>query len=1363
MRVSFYLRITSLCIVLHLILTTSIGQNASVEKYGIEEGLSQGFISSILQDREGFIWVGTKNGLSRFDGKQFITFSSSSEIPFPLKSEYITSIVEYGDFLILGTYGDGITFYHKLTRKFIPLPLETLEISAQRSPAIRRIAVDKKGNLWYLDWKQFLSGHLFQIKLPSGFWQNLTGKDPDFNQIEIIRMYDNLINDFYMSHSGENIFFGEKKNIGIIQTDVAKLQLYVLPERVHFSGFAEDLDGNIWVSSDDGLSYFTKNGWTKIKSDQRFRNLITIDNNRTFYFENEKRELVSAIVNEFEGQLIAKENYGELEFYNVGIFDNSGNLWIGTGGKGLHKYNISSHYFKTLFKNASISAPPIHLEYSNEIICFSEQNLLLSSKPERKTSDILSKMKIKDGRSYFTRHIYLAGYGDCFLYFEATKEQYELQCFDFKNQKSQTFPLDLKEEYLGNICQDKNGLLYIAINGKLTIFNPKNSEQQILSYDSLLPYGHDVRVIEFINGQDLLLGTSAGLIRAQLKHKQPTFERIGHREYPQFTFKNQDISSLAKDPLKENLWWVGTKGAGIYRYNISNESVSHISTKSGLANNVIYGMLFDSNHNLWVSSNQGLTQYKPHTPSQSKSYTTKDGLQGLEFNTWAFSKSKDGLFMFGGVNGLNIFRPEDILENQFKPSAFVSSLKINKKLITPGDHSGLLERAIEFTSQLKLKHYQNNINLELSATEYTRPAKNKFKFFLEGAEEPWSHEQFNSEVQYLNLAPGKYTFFVKASNNDGLYSEKATSLKIIITPPFYQSNMAYFFYIIVICLLIYGFVQFRLRQIKLQNQLIWEQQEIDRIKGLNDFKNNLYTNITHEFRTPISIIQGASSQLLDELEHSDNAKRKELTGNRTKRNLQLIFKNGKQLLELVNQILDLSKLTENKVEVHLTFGDIVNYTRELVNSFNNLAFNKDIDLVFSTNIEELHIYFDKDKIKLIINNLLNNSIKFGQKGGKIQIDLMVLQLMEAHSFLQISVADNGPGIKQEEIPYIFDRFYQGSHESNKASGTGIGLALSYEMAKIMKGNLSVLSEPYIETKFTLQLPIHKADDLPTDSISKSSYIEAKQNEHIEEKIKSRKNQPKPQLLIVEDNEDIRTFLIHCLTDFYQIKIAGNGTDGLELAFATTPDIILSDIMMPGIDGMKLVEFLKKDIRTSHIPIIMLTAKVDMDTKLSSLENGVDGFITKPFQPKELLLTLQKVLDNRYKLQQYYRNQLNFNKDNGPLPPDSKLVPVEDKFINLLNKALEENYKNAEFSVEQLCRLLNISRTNLHRKLKALTDLSTTAYVNTFKLKKAEELFHKSHLNIGEIAFESGFNDPKYFSRVFTQYFKCSPTEYRKRL
>ena len=795
-----------------------------------------------------------------------------------------------------------------------------------------------------------------------------------------------------------------------------------------------------------------------------------------------------------------------------------------------------------------------------------------------------------------------------------------------------------------------------------------------------------------------------------------------------FQFKN-----VAKNEI-----WVATP-INLIIINTKEKKQRIWNNENGFPTKGLQAVTPDQHGNIWFTHNNKIYRY-----------------DGMEFNVYVAHENigsfantssaltRDGKVIFGGSNGLQMFDPKKIEKDTILPIIYLSGFQVfNKKR--------QLGKALELVKTIKLDYEDKVFTLEYSGLHYLQSQRIKYKHKLVGIDKEWvERESDNRRATYSNLSPGKYTFKVIASNAEGYETteEEGLNIQLIILPPWYRSWWAYIIWISTFLGTLYGIYRFQLSR-----QLA--RAEALRLLELDEVKNKLYTNITHEFRTPLTVIQVVTDRIRTKAEQNKDEGIVEDT--------RLVKRNSAQLLRLINQMLDLRKLESGNMSLHYVQGDIIPYFKYLLESFHTLAEIKGIQLHFLSAVDELIMDYDPEKIQHIISNLLSNAIKFTSEKGHVYFTIdHANRSEEGNELLFIKVEDTGLGIPTEKIPRIFDRFYQVDDTSTrKGEGTGIGLTLTRELIKLLDGQIEVKSKVGKGTTFKIALPVRRtaeAQSIPAIPAIKLeatgfemgiSVPDVQAHEIVEEPSGN------PIALIVEDNLDVLQYLSSALKLNYQLLTATDGKKGIELAIEKTPDIIISDVMMPEKDGLELCDTLKNDVRTSHIPIVLLTAKADIASKIEGLRKGADAYLPKPFNKEELFATLENLLEIRKKL------QLRFQTLSPQLEEEEiEAHTIENAFLKEVRSQLEAKLSNAEYGVMHLSRDMKMSRSQLFRKLKALTGQSTALFIRSIRLQKAKELLSDPQLNVSEIAYEVGFTDPAYFTRAFGEVYGQSPTQFR---
>ncbi len=886
---------------------------------------------------------------------------------------------------------------------------------------------------------------------------------------------------------------------------------------------------------------------------------------------------------------------------------------------------------------------------------------------------------------------------------------------------------------------DYKGNIWLGSQGSIAYFDPENSSfiHHFISDDkgSLL-FGNRINCITVDRDNELWLGTKeSGLLRFNPEtNAWDTFNYGASGN----DGNEKRVHSIFQDSKGDI--WIGT-GLALIRLDKSTGQYKRYTKKELLTSLPICKIFEDHNQNLWIADNFYIIEKYLEEEDRFIPFDKIDGIEeSAYFNQEVFRDSQNYIYFSSSHSEIPYFHPDSFKIDSIVPNIYFTNLQLDNQTIKTDDSTDILQKSIDFTEEITLKYDQNDFTIHYTAPEYLHPNETTFSIQLEGFNDNWQHVGTKREARYTNLSPGTYNFKVKVRNHHGFWSKTPRSLKIVVLPPWYRTWLAYALWTVIILGSIYWFYRFQL------NRKLADSEAL-RLKKLDQAKSRLYTNITHEFRTPLTVILGMIDQVRKDPENWFNE------------GTRLIRRNGKQLLNLVNQLLDLSKLESGNIKLNLINDDIYSFLQYLTESFHSYADSKDIRMHFISDLNNFHMDYDQEKLQNVISNLLSNAIKFTPAGGNVYV-IVQLEKEEKKSIL-LQVKDDGMGISPEHLPHVFDRFYQvdDSH-TRRGEGTGIGLALVRELVNAMGGTIEVESKVKKGTSFSILLPITKqANKMPQESIvdlnpsiAETILLDTTKKLGISKTSQSNRNL----VLLVEDNEDVLTFLTSFLSNEYQIITAMNGQEGINIAIEIIPDIIVCDVMMPEKDGFEVCAALKSDERTSHIPIILLTAKSDQDSKIEGLVHGADAYIAKPFNRDELLVRMEKMIALRRQLQEKYQKTGNLRQ------LTKKTAHSKDEiFLQKVFQVIEENMKDENFGMPQLCKELYMGRSNLFRKLKALTNKSATNLIRSIRLEKGKELLETTDMNVSEVSFEVGFNSPNYFSRVFQEEFGMQPSTIQK--
>jgi signal transduction histidine kinase/DNA-binding response OmpR family regulator/streptogramin lyase len=1315
----------------------------SYESISTSRGLSQGYIWDILQDKDGFLWFTTKAGLNRFDGYNFTVYAYNAYDSLSISSNSTLHLFEDSkDRIWIGTEDNGINIFNKKTEQFNRIlhhPGDSSGLSGNR--AIHQITEMADGRFLINASEKFFD----IITLPDGFpdkaaalIEHISKPEDCYDQI----LYTDSKKITWFNCGGKHYQFNPGQNRFVFEKDFA----------IHFNNIFQ-LSGGIWMNDeriseiDNGITYPTFNK-DILKSEGCF--FLKESNNRLWVaISNLKLLRVYDISNwqrtkplDPDSCLIAQDSLvGSMKLFK----DKTGLIWLGLNGHGIRKYSFESEKFN--HKARGVSVRKIMVTKKGEIFLqtWAGHKKIMLNGTLTDNEWVEKKQEMMD---YF-----ISRNGDIWLTKRKDHRSAVLSSLEQYNpdtKKSKTYTVELKYEYnhQQQLLEDREGIFWIAgSNGSFAVFDPARGRVKEIS----LPKQVAVTSIYEDGAGTKWMGTDAGFVKIESSNiflEAPKITWYNNEYRNRNSLNDGHVSSFLDDPLNTGLLWISTKGGGVNLMDKSSGKFRHFTTTEGLCNNVVYGILSDEMGNIWGSTNNGLfcilANKNRNNPIEIRHFTEVAGLQAAEFNTGAFLKFPSGQLAFGGINGINVFHPKDILVDSFAPNIFITRLSINNKEIKPNDETGILKQSVVYTNSITLNHEQDQLTIEFSSLDFRAPDQNKYRYQLVGIDKDWVESGNRRRANYIHLPPGQYTFKVQGSNSAGIWSDKMATLSIISLPPWWLTWWAYLLYAVVVGYAAITYFKFRINKATLQTQLTYEQQEAKRIKELNKLKTLLYANITHEFRTPLTVILGMASQVKND------------PGAYLETGVDMIVRNGNNLLKLVNDMLDLSKLEDGKMQLQLINGDLVAFLRYLIESFQSLATSQQKQFHFLADRDGLLVSYDPEKIRQILTNLLSNALKYTPAFGNVYITITANELGEtSKTVVELKVKDTGIGIPENQQSHIFDRFYQADNShTHVAGGTGIGLSLTQELVKLMEGTITVKSPPVGATRgteFIVSIPLLKAEQVSLNEAAPGNIqsISPKELKTLETTDLSARN-GKPLILLVEDNVDVVAYTASCLPD-YKLSIGKDGQDGYEIAVEIIPDLIITDVMMPTVNGFDMCQNIRKDERTSHIPIIMLTARADIQSKLEGLEKGADVYLQKPFNKEELLVRIRTLLDQRKLLQEHYSKQfstpINTNR-------------IENEFVRKVREIVEENFTNYEFSVEYLCRKVFMSHSQLHRKLEALTNCSPNKFIRMIRMQKAKELLSNPELSIGSIALDCGYIDAGYFARVFKQEYGVTPQEWR---
>ncbi|GAB4154821.1 MAG: two-component regulator propeller domain-containing protein [Winogradskyella sp.] len=1314
---------TNLSLLLCLVSLIASAQNLTFSHYGLDEGLPQETIHCIEKDANSFIWLGTSDGVVRFDGQDFFVPQQDLNSGLDIAGYRIGTLTSKDNYLYVGTGQNGLIRYNLKTETITQFGEPNSNCTRLIKYNDKIIATFYDNGIAVIDQHHDFYSNNFQKDVP----KKITGIAAKDNTIFVGtdegHIYKVKLND--LNNSGYDFSYEL-----ITKLDIAINNLKIL-------------NNELWVLTTEGIFKYYEDTYSFDKVAIIENGLSLKYNSNTMAYANGSYYIGTAsnglLVSEFNSNqfkvkqhFIADKKYDASTINSDGInelFINDNLLFIGN-----INLDITAIEAKDVFKqptdNFNLDNPSVFAVYDTEEFLFtgSSSGLVISSNNDNSKFNVLTHHNRVRG---ITRD------NENNIWFVTNKGAFiiPLKNLDIENPTIIKCPIDannptqLPAENMRSVYKDRSGSIWVTtFNAGFSKFigNVTSNDLRFKTYSSKdLASVFTLSMVEDARN-NYWMSTQKGLSKLNFKDG----ELISVKNYDEsFGLATRGVLSSFMD--SENTLWVASR-KGLNKYDSTSDTFKSFGKREGLTNTFVYNINEDDLGNLWLSTNGGLFRFNK-TTEEFTNYNPKDGVQSTEFNLGAtFKNKKTGHLYFGGINGLNIFDPNRISELDKEGTLKFTSLKIKDDYVLPNT-SEILSTSISSAEEINLNYDDFPVNLNFAALDFRPNSNINYVYKLLPDDTEWNTLGSKNNIQLLNLSSKSYTLQIQGKSRNDLWQKPPLQLKIKVTPPWYKSNIAYLSYLLLFLGIVYAFYR-----ISLQRQIAG--QESKRLKDLDDLKSRFITNITHEFRTPLTIILGYLGNLKERFSEKDDVSM----------SLETIEQNSHNLLDLVNQMLDLAKLEKGQLSVNLIQNDIVDFVRHIVESFKSIAKDKGVSLKFSAAPQKIIMDFDAEKIRQIMTNLISNAIKFSPQHSELHI---ILNKNDA-STLQIQVADQGYGIDQAELPFIFDRFYQVENTEHKVSqGTGVGLALTKELVELFNGNINVTSKVNHGTTFTIQLPItNSAATKPVAQIEREVTIGTVVPQ-IDDVIS---DDDANTVLIVEDNADMARYIASCLKPNYKVTFAKDGKEGLELASAQIPDIIVTDVMMPIMDGFELTQKLQADANTNHIPIIMLTSKALQEDRLEGITSGADAYLTKPFQKKELQLRMQMLIAKRKQLQERYAvNTIVEQKEEEPKPKDKNLI-----FLNSVIQHIQEHIDDSNFGATELGKAMAMSDSQLYRKLKAISNTSTAIFIRKVRLEKGKELLKTTDLSISEIAYAVGFNDPNYFSKTFKEEFEKSPSEFR---
>lgn len=1302
-----------------------------LKHFNVEDGLVSKQVFCGIQDSRGFIWLGTDRGLQRFDGEKFQLFTKERN---GLQSNHVISLSEDQDGYLWIVYYDREELKHKVDI----FNLKDYSIQSMTERFKEKLPFDPQavGKIVSNEAKELII-HTYHVNKTIKVYHYSVNSG--FKELNLTIYRNNGVLDYLKNYSGNFFLYFNNTEFNVF--DITKNQ--VLYDCIDLTAAYLPY----YIKEDSTLLFFRNYNNEKLKkvkmdtTNPKFKNTPIEEYKSPSKVYNFKD--VVLVYNQDDGLIFydppnkyiiesLNKKSIKVDFLIRDIFKtNNGSFWLCTT-TGLYKIDLDKTRFKTIFTYDQVKLSNQYTQVRN-IYSDVDGNIIINSW----AGFIKCVSGRKSGFTYLPigqqrRNFYTNG-----TFFSNDKIYY----YEDRKLKVLNIHTGLVEETY--TCNQILWTGLITRSGSMLISG--ESDIHILKNNVFLPIPskvnskipNQIQHFYYDSKNNLWACGTAGIY---LLDSTNTVVEYYHKnaENNKYKLPFDNINGIFED--KDGIFWLATGGSGLIKWNRIKNTFTIITAEEGLTSNVLYGILEDENEKLWISSEYGLMKYDPLTNYVNK-YYEKDGISNNEFNRCSFYKDKNGIMYFGGIDGITTFNPKDFFDSSNIQEPFLHCTSLTQ---FSGKENKLFDNSKQLVSNPKivLKPGDRFFNLEFKLLDYNSDVHN-YAYKIEGVDNQWNYTKENS-VRISGIPYGTFLLKLKGQISSGKWSSHELSVPILSISPITQRG----WFKMLVSMVVFSIIYYFYNQFIKRKQ---QQEESQRLIELDSFKSKFFTNISHEFRTPLTVILGSSDQILQMVPEKDQSD--------ISYKVNLIKRNTHNVLRLINQILDLSKIEKSSLELNYILGDIVIFIRDICNNFSSLIEINKLDFIFKCKEDKIVMDYDPERILQITYNLISNAIKFSPVGGKIIVHLEI-----NGSGLLLSVTDEGPGIPGEEIDYIFNRFYTGkNHLFSKSGGTGIGLSFVKELTELMKGKIEVISPVYINkgTRFELVLPITRMAQLKEDNssnlITKNEY-DGNDLSFINDT--NQMAEAKSLILLVEDNVDVMEYLVSVFKNDYNVIFALNGEKAIEVAIEKIPDIIISDVMMPFKDGYELCDTLKNDERTSHIPIILLTAKASTQSRITGINKGADVYLSKPFDETELTSWVDQLIFSRKNLKFRYSNieLLKEANDKEVAYCEHVDLKIEDAFIVKINELLSKHYTRDDFTVSEFCQKAMLSRSQLHRKLKALTNLSTTEYLNNFRLEKAYELLTAKKVNVSEAAYATGFNDPRYFSKLFTDRFGKNPSD-----
>ena len=1325
-----------------------VAQSYQFKHLEVSDGLSNNSVNTICKDRDGFMWFGTTTGLNRYDGYTFKIYQHAENDPGSLPDNYITDIVEMPDGRFWVNTGRGYVLFDKEQDCFITDVTGFMK-NLESGGVPEQVFVDREGNTCLS-----VAGEGCYRYKEGGkrlFFSYVEHSLPEHGVTQIAECSDGLL----LIYNTGLLVCLDRATLAIKwQSDEIKKYIPA-GKTIEFSLFV-DRDNCIWAYSLMGIWAYdcgTKSWRTDLTAiwssrpdviihavaqDIEGRIWVGKDYDGIDVLEKETGKVTSLVAHDDNGRSLPHNTIYDL------YADRDGIMWVGTYKKGVSYYSESIFKFN-MYEWGDITC----IEQADENRLWlgtNDHGILLWNRSTGKAepfwrdaegqlpNPVVSMLKSKDGKLWvgtFNGGLYCMNGSQIRSYKEGVGNA-------------------LASNNVWALVEDDKGRIWIAsLGGGLQCLEPVSGTFETYTSSNSALLENNVTSLCWVDNNTLFFGTAnqgVGMMDMRTREIKKIQGQSGNVK-----LSNDAVNHVYKD--SRGLVWIATR-EGLNVYDTRRHMFLDLFPVAEAKGNFIAAITEDQERNMCVSTSRKVIRVTVASDGKgsylfdSRAYNSEDGLQNCDFNQRSIKTLHNGIIAIGGLYGVNVFAPDHIRYNKMLPNVMFTGLSLFDEAVKVGQSYGgrvLIEKELNDVENVEFDYKQNIFSVSFASDNYNLPEKTQYMYKLEGFNNDWLTLPLGvHNVTFTNLAPGKYVLRVKAINSDGYVGIKEATLGIVVNPPFWMSWWAYLLYAVGLVIVLF---LARYRMLKREREKFHLQQienEVAKNEEINNMKFRFFTNVSHELRTPLTLIisplEGMLKETTDELQST---------------RLQLMYRNAQRLLHLVNQLLDFRKGEMSTHQLSLSEGDIISYVHSVCNSFLLMADKKHIQFSFFSGIDTFSMAFDADKVGKIVMNLLSNAFKFTPEGGRVTV--MIEHVAGTPDILEIKIADTGIGISDVDKEHIFERFYQAGHKGvEETTGNGIGLSLVRDFVTLHEGEVKVFDNIGMGSVFVIQFPVKHVEtqvQLPEETGMPAGDEEDKEMKEEAREETERKNFPL--LLIVDDNEDFRIFMRYSLELQYRVKLAVNGKEAWEMMQEELPDLVISDVMMPQMDGNELCRLIKQDKRTAHIPVILLTARQNTEAKLEGLQTGADDYVTKPFNMTILVLRIRKLIE----LSRYHRVTQGMID---PAPSEIVITSLDEKLIEKAIKYVEDNMSRTELSVEELSRELGMSRVHLYKKLLQITGKTPIEFIRVIRLKRAAQLLRESQLHVSEVAFEVGFNNPKYFSRYFKDEFGVLPSVYQEK-